>query len=42
MDGLGMEQGREGVSGIRRQEVEKTCRRSTVGPGKPGAGRFLR
>jgi len=30
MDGFGMKQGREGAGGKRRQEVEKTWRRSTA------------
>jgi hypothetical protein len=29
-DGFGMKQGREDVGGTKRQEVEKTCRRSTA------------
>jgi hypothetical protein len=37
-----MKQGRRGVDGIRRQEVEKACRRSTVGLGKLDVGRCLR
>lgn len=39
MDGYGMKQGREDVSGARRHEVEKTWRRCTAGSGKPGVGR---
>jgi len=40
LDGIGMKQGRKGVDGITRREVEKTWGRSTVGRGIPGAGRF--
>jgi len=34
-DGIGMKQGREDVSGKKRQEVEKTWRRNVVGRGNP-------
>jgi hypothetical protein len=39
MDGYGMKQGRGSVSGAKRHEVEKACRRCTAGSGKPGVGR---
>jgi hypothetical protein len=38
-DGFGMKQSRRGTGGKKRQEVEKTWRRSKAGCGKPGVGR---